>query len=356
MFVLADAAHGAQRHHKDNAVLVSSYSEALELVHRGYPIRMSDGRSPASLVSPASLQFVDAPVDHFDDLWTYTMPAPPFTLQAMMEDLREHLVSQAADLERIAGIAAATAFLGFEVEDFSDYNHKKIGEKLNLDAFNITRIARRAYESAFRPWPCEALDLDEADELEQILRGSMVRFSRRYGSPLDREGSSLNRTVLAAYNRWRIADGCFYVDDNVELGTTEAIGALTGMPVTAVRNAMSRDGLSLVKSKIDNDALLDWITSRRNFAPLRQSETSSEIWAWVMIHEFKSHPLDEALANIRSRATKPSPDLDAAEQVIIARRAARQLPSWAELRRYAAALRAAPDRLILNLTDIWSPD
>lgn len=352
--MLADPAVGAQKHHKDNATMVASYSEALELVRSGYSIRMSDGRSAPTLVSPASLDLIDEPVNQIDDLWNYTMPEVPFSLDTVMEDLREHILSQASDIGWIADAKAASAFIGFEFDPTDDSESNEALAKIDLERFNITRIVKAAYQSAFRPWPGKEISEEDVDELEQIITGSMVRFSRRHSSPMDREGSALQRTVLAAYYRWQIVDGCFLTDEKLDQGATEAIGALTGMPANAVRNALSRDGISLVKSKIDHPALINWIITRRNFAPLRQSEQLAERWTWRVLHEIIHKPLHEAFAQIRKMIPNASADLDAAEQVILEKRENDQLPSEAELRCYASALGIAPDNLILQLHEHWA--
>jgi len=353
MFVLADPAHGAQRHHKENAVFVDSYSEALELVRRGFSIRMSDGRSAASLVSPGSLQFIDEPVERIDDLWTYTMPEPPFPLEKVMDDLRKHLFSQASDLAAIAGDEAAFAFLGFEF-DTHDGEDQETSQRIDLERFNITRIARIAYQSAFRPWPSDPIGEDEVDELEQIIVGSIVKFQRRHSSPLDVEDSVLRRTLLAAYYRWQIVDGCFLNGGILDQSATEAIAVLIGMPATAVRNAISRDDISLVKSKIDYRALIDWVVTRRNFAPLREDETQHGIGAWHALHVFRTRPLAEAFAERRPVSSSGSIDVEAAEQAILSQRDAGQMPNDEDLRRYAEAINVSPDTFILGMRKFWA--
>jgi hypothetical protein len=54
-FVLGDPAHGAQKHHKKFAVKVRTIAEVAALVGRGFSVRMTDGKSRPSLISPASL-------------------------------------------------------------------------------------------------------------------------------------------------------------------------------------------------------------------------------------------------------------------------------------------------------------
>lgn len=350
MFVLGDPAFGAERHHKDNAVFVSSYSEALELVRRGFSIRMSDGRHAPVLVSPSSLEFVDEPVDRLEDLWTYTMPELPFTLDDVLADLRDHLLSQAYDIAATSDNEAASAFLGVP---FDRWDREEVSRDFDLERFNVTRIVRRAYETAFRPWPSDPIDDDDVDELEQIIVGGLVKFGRRDPSPLDDESSPLHRTLLAAYHRWQIADGGFLSGDTLDQSATEAIGVLTGMPASAVRNALSRDGISLVKSKFDYPALLEWLVTRRNFVPLREDEKASGRWTWSMIHYFKKLPIEEALAEIRQRNPSATAGLAAAEAAILKRRLNGEMPTDQELRSYADAIGLQSDRLILELSNLW---
>jgi hypothetical protein len=361
-FVLADPAHGAQRHHKSNAVFATSYAEALELVRQGFAIRMSDGRSAPSLVAAGSLELVDGPVASLDDLWTFTMPEAPFALETVLEELRQHFRSQASDLGCIAGDEAASAFIGFPFDWRDDSENPEACSRIDLARFNMTRIVTAAWHSAFRPTPeSPAIAEDDVDELEQILCASLVRFTRRHGSPLDQDGSALQRTILSAYYRWQIVDGCFLPEGVLTEGkpdhsVTEAIGALTGMPATAVRNTLSRDGLSLVRSKLDRDALINWIVTRRNFAPLRESETREGRWAWIVAGDLHFTPGDEGFAKARQRVHTATPDLPAAEAAIIARRSAGEMPTHAELRGYAEALQVSPDSLIEALHSYWQPE
>lgn len=351
-FVLGDPAHGNQKHHKENAVFADSYCEALELVRRGLSIRMSDGRSAASLVSPGSIQFIDEPVKFIDDLWTYTMPEPPFPLEKVMDELRAHLLSLASDISVIADEKAAYAFIGFEFD--TRMCERETWEQVDLERFNIGRITRAAYESAFRPWPSAQISEEDVDELEQIIGGSIVRHSRRHASPLDWEESALRRTLLAAYYRWQIYDGCFLSSEVLDAGATEAIAVLTGMPPSTVRNAISRDGISLVKSKLDREAVTRWVLTRRNFAPLREDETIPAWRAWRLLHHFFYKPLQEALIEGRGFCREVTAELEAAEQAILASREAGQMPSEQDLRRYAKATCVSADTFIRQIRQHWA--
>lgn len=55
-YVLGDPAHGSKKHHKEFAVRVRTLDEILDHLRRGYSVRMSDGITRPSLISPKSLE------------------------------------------------------------------------------------------------------------------------------------------------------------------------------------------------------------------------------------------------------------------------------------------------------------
>lgn len=55
-YVLGDPANGQQKHHKKFAVRVRTLEEVLDHVRRGFSVRMSDGLTRPSLISPKSLE------------------------------------------------------------------------------------------------------------------------------------------------------------------------------------------------------------------------------------------------------------------------------------------------------------
>src|SRR5690606_26908882 len=127
----------------------------------------------------------------------------------------------------------------------------------------------------------------------------------RHPNPMDNYASPLCRTLLAAYFRWQISDGCFLADDKLDTGAVVAISSLTGLSDNAIRNSLSRDGLSLKKKGgqtiADYSAILQWVQNRRDFVPLRQEERPEERWTFYAIHEFKTKPLPEAFIANRQR-------------------------------------------------------
>lgn len=57
-YVLGDPAHGGEKHHKRFAVRVRTLEEVLDHLRRGFSVRMSEGTTRPSLVSPKSLEIL----------------------------------------------------------------------------------------------------------------------------------------------------------------------------------------------------------------------------------------------------------------------------------------------------------
>jgi 3-deoxy-D-arabino-heptulosonate 7-phosphate (DAHP) synthase class II len=55
-YVLGDPAHGKDKHKAEFAVKVRTLEEVLHHVRRGFSVRMSDGVTRPSLISPKSLE------------------------------------------------------------------------------------------------------------------------------------------------------------------------------------------------------------------------------------------------------------------------------------------------------------
>lgn len=299
-FVLADPVHGERRHWEENATKVKTYGEALELVERGFLIRMSDGRGAPSLVAPASLTLADRHSQDLDSLWTYTMPQLPFTWQQLEQDLRQVLLAEAAEIHWLAGEAAAEAFIGFPL-DIDEVERATSAPDINLDRFNLTRLTRAAYESAFRVGAAPLLGEEDVDELEIVLGRLMPNGLGRYASPMDRKDGPLRRTLLCAYLRWQISEGHLF-EERLEVSTVEKLAVLAGMTEQAVRNSLNREGLRAVRDKLEPDRLLNWLDNRRDFVPLREDERPDARPTWRTLHSLRTLPPREALAEIRRRS------------------------------------------------------
>lgn len=315
-FVLGDPKIESGLRHKtsEHGVLVDNYGEALELVEQGYSIRMSDGQT-SNLVTAKSLTFSDEPTGSLDELWTYTIPAAPFTREQLEAEIRQALVSKAAETYWIAGKEAATAFLGAEF-DIDDIEHSP--PKFDLARFNFTRLVLAAYESAFRIGGGPVISEEDLDEIEIMIGAFLGVEGRRYPSPADRNDSALRRTMLSAYWRWRISDGTFFTDKTLDQSMVERLAVLAQMTDQAVRNSLNKEKLSAVKGKLDAEAVMHWLVARRGFVPLREDERPETRWTYRLVHQLKHGPIDVVLqrVNATQRGSDPAQFADLKSQII----------------------------------------
>jgi hypothetical protein len=172
---------------------------------------------------------------------------------------------------------------------------------------------------------------------------------------MDNPTSPLCRTLLAAYYRWLISDGSFLTGEKpVDHAATVAIGALSGMPYNAIRNALSRDGISVLKSKIDYPTLLSWLQVRRGFVPLREEEQPNSRFTWRVIHALTSTTCGEGFANVRAILGAIPQELDEAEERLASDLATGRCPSESDLRDYAESVDALVDTFIIAMTEHWA--
>lgn len=216
------------------ALTVDDYPAAVALVRAGHAIRMYDGRARPAFIAPRLLRITQEPVANPEHLWAYVLPDPPCpraTVLAEAEAAAQSHPDWAAHCRRgplaLAGAAYDSAF--------------RQGADLPLDSRDFEAVlAALAYWRALgRPAAC-------LPALRQTLRCAALR-------------AGLVRGELAA------------VAAVLDLPLAAALGELAGLGYTAARNSLSQAGLH---ASIDEDpvALLRWLDTRRNFAPLRESE------------------------------------------------------------------------------------
>ena len=347
-FVLGDPSKGEVKHHDQHAAKVDNYGEALELVERGFSIRMSDGKSPPSLVTPASITFLDEPVSTLDDLWTYSMPDVPFSRHELEDDIRAALLSQAAEIYWIAGPEAANAFIGLKI-DVDAVEHGTQAAQIELKRFNFARVVLNAYESAYRTGAGKLISDDDIDELELMIGAMFSSMSRRYDNPADRRGSPLRRTMLSAYLRWKMSEGYLF-DNKLDQSAVENLAILADMSEQAVRNSLNKEKLSAVKGKLDNRAVIRWLQNRRDFVPLRESERPESRWTFRALHLFRSNRVDQAVAEIRRQhpSVQLDEDLVELERQIVASVRQRQSVPVAQLRSYARSFGFSVDTFVVE--------
>lgn len=311
---------------------------------------MSDGKAPASLVTPASLTFVDEPVTTLDELWTFSMPSVPFSREDLEQDLRKALLVQAGETYWLANSAAADAFIGFPL-DIDGVEHGDQIEQVDLARFNFARVIQNAYEGAFRAGP-NALSDEDVDELELMIGAISGGATRRYHSPVDLPGSPLRRTMLSAYLRWKVSEGGLF-DNKLDQSAVESLAVLADMSEQAVRNSLNKEGLSPVKGKIDYEGIMRWLEQRRDFVPLRENERPEARSTWDAIHLLRTRPLPVAFEEIRTRDLRPKDDhaLAFVEQKVMEAVGRGGTPAQEDLRAYARHLRLAIDTFVLNFDD-----
>jgi hypothetical protein len=250
-------------------ILVEDYEVALAMVMEGHSIRMSDGRSPPSVVTPASLTIADANGTAADNLWVYTMPKPVLSREQLEQDIRAALVVMATDIYWIAGQEAADQFLGVPL----DIHNIKTAEKiLDLSKSPFGRTVIAAYEGAFRIGDSDALPQSDHDKLAIFIGALTSGATRRHPNPADDEKSPLRRTMLTAYWRGLISRGQLFEDNLLNSPPVIRLAMLAAMTEQGVRNALAKQGLSLPLNQSDHVKAIRWLERARGFTPLREQE------------------------------------------------------------------------------------
>jgi len=337
-FVLGDPKHGNVKHHDEFAVKVDNYGEALEMVERGYSIRMSDGRNPASLVSPASLTIIDETTEALDDLWTYTMPMPPFGKDVVLRDLQKALRSHAYLIERLASPDAASAFAGVDMDDLSSFDDGD-AQGIDLDKFAMTSVISHAYDYAFGSTPSYLMSEEDVDDLEVFLELASAADTNRFFSPMHRENSAVRVTAEMAYARWQLREGSGL--------TVKRMAFLARMTENAVRNSLSKQKIKPENGLVPFERALSWLEVRQNFLPQRDDERGTSPSTYSALHTMQTHPLGEALAKIIDQVTPGAAVAVEARELaagIETGAGEGRLPAIGQLRELSRVLRLSIDR------------
>lgn len=346
-FALSGPSSGVSRYSVESeSVLVDNYGEAVELVRQGYSIRLSDGRSPPTLVSPRSLVIEVGHVKGLDDLWTYTMPAFSPTRSEVEEDIRASIAAIATEIAWIASAEISSAFAGALYS--AEVSRIEAGA-IDLSRFNFTRVVLAAHASAFRTTNSLPIDNAELNELEILIGGTFSGALRRYPNPVDDQASALRRTMLCAYWRRQISEGRLFENDLVDASIVEKLAVLSNMTEQAVRNSLNKNGLSSIKGRLDYAAIIRWLENRRDFVPLREQERPGASNTSEALHLFETLPQRDALPTIAARLKLPaSVERTQAEQAIIDSYGDRLDIPDAVLRQYARSANLLIDTFVLN--------
>jgi len=345
-FVLGDPAEGAHKHHDAVAVKVDNYGEALELVERGFSIRMSDGRNAPSLVAPSSLTLSEEPIGCLDELWTYTVPVPPFSKDRVLQELRKTLWAETCKISNIAGADAAESFCGGIAEDYHylSYNDGEY-EKIDLSKFNITRVVEAAYAYSFTHGAKTFLSEEDADELEIFLELPTSAFTDRFYSPMNNESSAIRMTTEMAYARWQLREGSGL--------TIKRMAFLARMTENAVRNSLSKLKLKPTDGLIGYDMAHPWLEARRDFLPQREDERLNSYGTWAAINLANQNPLGDGLTEIVATRPDLAKTVNLAAEPLSAALGSNRLPTVSQVRSFARAMEFNIDTFVVNAITAW---
>jgi hypothetical protein len=270
LFVLGDPAHGAQKHHDKFALKVGTIQEVAALVSSGHSVRMTDGESPPSLISPDSLTIEEVDDSDTVPLFIETTPRPPFTKEEMMGELRRAMMVQANQLAHAGDITFATAFMGFEtVNPFYPYCEDDPAQ-VDLSRFSASVYMDKAYDFAFQLDSYWDFGDGTAQDIEEFVCGANPRSSDGSGSPLANPDGMCRRAGDTAFGRWKLKAG---------LGLSIRELALLGsMKEAAVRNSLSKERIPIDRGEVDPDIAMAWLRQRRDFVPTRTEEGRREGW------------------------------------------------------------------------------
>lgn len=290
LFVLGDPAHGAQKHHEKFAVKVATLEEAAALVRRGFSLRMTDGESPPSLISPDSLVITETKDADPTTLFAETGPKPPFPKEAMMAELRRVMMVQANQIAHAGSLDFAQGFIGFEtINPFYPYCEDDPGQ-VDLSRFRATEYLDLAYDYAFQTGQYWLFGDDTAQDVSEFVRGSTPQASNGEESPLANPEGVCRRAADTAFGRWKLEKGF-----NL---TIRELALLGQMREAAVRNSLSKERIAIEHGEIDNAIALAWLRQRRDFIATRTLEGRKEHWAAHARNLLDRQAFDEAFATI----------------------------------------------------------
>ncbi len=304
-FILADPVGGAQRHHAKFAVKVSTTADAVEYLEKGFPIRMTDGKSAPSLVSRKSLTIEPVEVDDEDEssLGSTASRNPLPAKEAVMDELKLLLCAQAGHIALAGSVEAAIAFIGFKSEStFEPYEITTVEEwqKVDLARFNITPLLFKAYDFAYQTGEYWNFTLKDAEAIKNWLGGTPQWDVAGTVYEFAEENGLCRRVADTAYARWSLGHG-------TDL-TVRELSLLANISESATRTSLSREGISVPDGKLDNDRALAWLRGRRGFIPTKSASTAVKDQAFYWSESaFRQLGLSAALTRLITDYKKTTP-------------------------------------------------
>ena len=269
-FVLGNPAHGAQKHHEKYAVKVTTLEEVMKLLEGGHSLRMTDGETPPSLITPDALT-----IDQIEDsdptpLWNEMLPKPPFNKDAMMAELRRAMLVQANQIAHAGSRTFAEAFIGFETINPIYPYCEDDPAKVDLERFAATGYLDVSYDYAFQVGRYWDFGDEAGQNVNEFIAGANGQASNGDRSPLADPDSLCRCAADAAIGRWKL--------DNGHNLTVRELALLSQMKEAAVRNSLSKDRIAVEKGEISDANAVAWLEQRRDFIATRTAEAQQTRW------------------------------------------------------------------------------
>jgi hypothetical protein len=334
VFVLGDPAHGAQKHHDKFAVKVKTIEEVAAYIGRGFSVRMTDGESPPSLISPDSLTVEQVDDSGSTPLWAETAPKPPFTKDEMMAELKRVMLVQANQIAHAGRPSFALAFMGFETVNGIYPYCEDDPRQVDLDRFAATGYLDQAYDYAFQVGQYWGFGDAEAQNVNEFISGANPQASSGDRSPLADPEGLCRRAADTAFGRWKLAK-------EIDL-TVRELALLGHMKEAAVRNSLSKERIAIENGEITHEVGLVWLQQRRDFIPTRTEEGHKARWAAYSRGMLTHGDFQKTFAEIMKGfpmtaaelASKASVQSDFVDALVLGR----PIPDLAALQRVGAAL------------------
>ena len=261
-FVLGDPAFGNKLHHRENAVLTTDYEKAVQLVRKGFSMRMSAGdRTPPSLISAGKLTLTEVDNVAEGDI-PPGVPLTPFTRDEVMLDLRKALIAEAVIIAHWGSYEAAEVFLGFPSSDDTGEPYDDADPAdVDLSRFRATTLVDASFDWAFQIGKPETFRPKCWDDLGSLMDGASAGTISTT-SPMGDADSALRVTIGTAFARWKLE-----FEKWLPLSVRE-LAYLAQMTEVAARNALAKAGLK-GRGGIDNDTAREWLAQRQKFVPTR---------------------------------------------------------------------------------------
>lgn len=270
VFVMGDPAHGAQKHHEKFAVKVETIEEVAAHIGRGFSLRMTDGESPPSLISPDSLTIEQVDDNDPTPLWTDMAPKPPFGKDQMMAELRRAMLVQANQIAHAGKLSFALAFMGFEtvnpIYPYCEDNPRHV----DLRRFTATAYLDQAYDYAFQVGLYWEFGDDTAQNVVEFIQGANPQASNGERSPLADPDGLCRRAADTAFGRWKLQKGHSL--------TVRELALLGQMKESAVRNSLSKERIAIENAAIAHEIGLAWLQQRRDFIGTKAEQGHKERW------------------------------------------------------------------------------